>query len=170
MQHILFDGWLIRFAEGYTRRANSVTALHQCRLDMQQKVTICEHLYAARNLPTIFRLTPFAGPPALDAVLEQRGYTIAEPSLVLYRRLSRANMPTQPNNLHILPLDDWMTYYCQLQHVSTASQHNHRAILDAIRATRLPAILSDDNRPVACVLGILIDRCIGLFDLITAPQ
>ena len=27
LQHMLFDGWLLRFARGYTKRANSVNAL-----------------------------------------------------------------------------------------------------------------------------------------------
>jgi hypothetical protein len=53
-----FDGWRLRFADGYTRRANSITPLSPSRLALEDKIAACECLYAERGLPAIFRLTP----------------------------------------------------------------------------------------------------------------
>ena len=33
LQQMLFDGWILRFAQGYTKRANSVHPLFESHLD-----------------------------------------------------------------------------------------------------------------------------------------
>ena len=63
LQQMLFDGWLLRFAKGYTQRANSVNPLFGSSLNAEEKIELCERLYAEKEQPTIFRLTPFALPP-----------------------------------------------------------------------------------------------------------
>ena len=69
LQQILFDGWILRFSKGYTKRANSVNPLYASRLDVGEKVDACEKLYAEKGLRPVFRLTPFSSPPDLDQVL-----------------------------------------------------------------------------------------------------
>ena len=72
LQQILFDGWLLRFSRGYTKRANSVNALYDSRVDVEEKVQVCEVRYRERGLPAVFRITPFAMPPDLgDCTLQQ---------------------------------------------------------------------------------------------------
>jgi hypothetical protein len=88
-----FDGWRLRFADGYTRRANSITPLAPSRLALSDKIATCERLYAERGLPAIFRLTPFA-PPDLDATLAARGYGLGDCVEVLARALT--DIPSAP--------------------------------------------------------------------------
>ncbi len=42
LQQILFDGWILRFSEGYTKRANSVNPLFASSMDVEEKVDTCE--------------------------------------------------------------------------------------------------------------------------------
>ena len=87
LQQWLYDGWVVRFAEGYTRRANSVNLLYPARLDPAAKIAICEQWYADRNLPTVFRITSHTSSPAVDRLLDARGYRSVDRSLTLHRRL-----------------------------------------------------------------------------------
>ena len=48
LQQMLFDGWLLRFARGYTKRANSINALYDSRLDVATKIAACERTYMPR--------------------------------------------------------------------------------------------------------------------------
>ena len=72
-RQVLLDGWLLRFSDGLTRRANSVNPICPGSNDLQEKIALCERLYRAQKLPTIFRL-PAIMEPDLDSVLERRGY------------------------------------------------------------------------------------------------
>ena len=52
-----YDGWLLRFASGYTNRANSVSVLYPSTIDPDEKITYCEECYRRQNLPCVFKLT-----------------------------------------------------------------------------------------------------------------
>ena len=69
-----YDGWLLRFAEGYTGRANSVNPLQAGELDLEEKVIYCEQRYDQEGLATLFRLTDVYQPPQLEDMLIARGY------------------------------------------------------------------------------------------------
>jgi hypothetical protein len=64
LQQILDDGWVLRFAEGYTERANSVTPLYlgteNLTENLTEKIKRCETVYRSWNLRSIFRLTDTA--------------------------------------------------------------------------------------------------------------
>ncbi|MEA3309760.1 MAG: hypothetical protein U9Q70_09655 [Chloroflexota bacterium] len=90
LQQILFDGWVLRFSEGYTKRANSVNPLFASSLDVEVKIDTCERLYAERGLPTVFRLTPFSSPAGL--VHQPRLLFLDEPTVgVIHVGLSQVD-------------------------------------------------------------------------------
>ena len=74
LQTLHYDGWVLRLAAGYTRRANSVYPLYPSRIDLDEKIKSCKFLYRARNLPAVFKLTETSMPEALDASLDEHGY------------------------------------------------------------------------------------------------
>lgn len=77
-RQVLLDGWLLRFADGCTRRANSVNPLWPGgALDTDARIRRCAALYAAQGLPCLFRVPSFQ-PPGLDAALDAHGYAPPE--------------------------------------------------------------------------------------------
>ncbi|MES1208033.1 MAG: GNAT family N-acetyltransferase [Pseudomonadota bacterium] len=170
-----FDGWRLRFADGYTRRANSITPLDASRLDLDDKVTTCERLYADRGLPTIFRLTPFA-PPELDNILARRGYRLGDRVQVRARRLvggvvSRPAFdgPVGRPRLRALPVDRWLDVFGALSGSPAINRPAHRAVLAAVPGVRRLLTLWAGDRPVACGMSVFADGLLGLFDLVTEP-
>ena len=51
-----YDGWLLRFSNGYTSRANSVCVLYPSTKPVEEKIAYCEKCYAKQGSPTILRL------------------------------------------------------------------------------------------------------------------
>ncbi len=85
---MLLDGWVLRFASGYTRRANSVTPLDPGQdgpAALSAKIAACETLYAAQGLPALVRVRSFDH--GLAAALDARGYTPEGLSPVLWMPL-----------------------------------------------------------------------------------
>jgi ribosomal protein S18 acetylase RimI-like enzyme len=171
LQQILYDGWILRFSEGYTRRANSVNAVYESRLDVDLKVAACEKIYAEKGLPVIFRLTPFSSPPWLDQVLEKHHYQRQAPSSMFYLDLATSQPePVQAGQWRAEPLDDWLALHSRWTQIPPARQETHRRIVQTIPNRKLPAVWLVSGEPVACGLGVLDDDYFGLFDIVTASQ
>jgi GNAT superfamily N-acetyltransferase len=74
LQTLLYDGWMLRFASGYTRRSNSIAPLYPSTLPVDEKIRFCEAFYRERGLEVIFKLTSACQPADLDTLLESKGY------------------------------------------------------------------------------------------------
>lgn len=180
LQQMLYDGWVLRFSKGYTKRANSVNALYPSAIDTQEKVACCEAQYTARELRPIFRITPFA-PADLDAILETRGYERIDTTLVLHLDLSQdvatISKSREPDSSSVFsdqaratPLDDWLPTYCRLKSSPLEEHQTHREILETIPSRCHYASLAVSGEAVACALGVLEDELFGLFDVVTALE
>ena len=171
LQQILFDGWLLRFAKGYTKRANSVNPLFDSYLSTEEKIALCERFYVEKEQPTIFRLTPFASPADLDQILERRRYRRIDLTHVQHRDVRGHAIPQEPSvKLRNETLDNWLDTFCQLSAAPRAKHQTHQEILQAIPSKRLLAVLTDSDTIVACGLGVLQYDYFGLFDLVTDLQ
>lgn len=167
-----FDGWRLRFANGYTRRANSVTPLDPSHLALEDKVATCERLYGARGLPAIFRLTPFA-PPELDELLARRGYRLGAAVEVRARSFA-SSLPLPPQRasgiIRAHGIDKWLDIFGLLSGAPASNRSAHRDVLNAVPGVRRLLALWADGGAVACGMTVFSDGLLGLFDLVTAIE
>ena len=171
LQTMLYDGWVIRFANGYTKRANSVNPLYSSNIDIEEKLEFCERLYREKNLPVVFKLTPSVYPHDLDERLGERGYQ--KDSLTSVQTVDLAVSDLQiPSTaeLHESLSDDWLGNFCAMSAISAPQRETLREILINIVPRHCFVSLNSNSRVVACGLGVLQSRNIGLFDIVTDPE
>jgi GNAT superfamily N-acetyltransferase len=174
MHQMLVDGWLLRFAKGFTKRANSVVPLYPPAgalvADIAEKVKFCENLYARERLQTIFRLTSIGTTQGshqpLDDYLSARGYDYRDPTLVLIAGLSERETSIR---LRLLSLGEWLDVYGRLSGLPEKTRTLHGAILRGMPQSCAYAVIGDPARPLACGLGVLEQELLGLFDVVTSP-
>jgi GNAT superfamily N-acetyltransferase len=82
LRTVIAQGWIFRFSEGFTRRANSVNALAPVG-PFEDTLRMAEALYAKQGLPVVFHLSPLAGSD-VDGVLERAGYRRVDEGAVLF--------------------------------------------------------------------------------------
>lgn len=164
----VYDGWVLRFAGGYTKRANSVNPVYPGQEEVQEKINRCERLYLSRNLKPVFRLTPLAFPANLDELLARRGYVYKDPTSVQVLELE-AWQAGSGEGLKYWPevSTGWLNSFMQVSAVPMPQPHLD--ILTRIAPDKCFAVLYRQDRPVACGLGVLEGRYMGLFDVVTAP-
>jgi len=69
LQSLAYDGWLLGYRRGPTKRLRCVNPFYRSTLPIAEKIEWCTRFYAAAKLPAVFRLVPFAQPRGLDAIL-----------------------------------------------------------------------------------------------------
>ncbi len=170
LQQMYYDGWLLRFARGYTKRANSITPLYSSLLPLEEKIETCEYFYKEKKLPTIFRLPSFLEiVPELDELLGRRGYRYVERTLVLATELTPGVHDYDPA-LSIVSLTTWLSIFSQLSQSPIEKHQPHQEILERIVSRTLFVVLRINKMPVACGLGVLENDIFGMFEIFTAPE
>lgn len=164
----LVDGWVVRFAEGFSRRANSVLPLQAGRSPLEERIGRCEALFRGRGMDPVFKLYPEAEPGGLDGELERRGYTKqACTSVMVLESLDRL-CPDLPGDLELTLTeeltDPWFGVY-GADHVG-ANLPVARAIMEHIVPERRFVLLSRDGVPAACALAVMEDGWAGIFDVV----
>ena len=81
-------GWLLRYAGGVTKRANSVLPRAEPG-DIEAAIGAAERCYRERGLPVVFSLDAGARPFGLDTLLAARGYAEVDPTLIMTRPLDQ---------------------------------------------------------------------------------
>ncbi|MCP4424576.1 MAG: GNAT family N-acetyltransferase [Chloroflexi bacterium] len=171
----LFDGWLARFANGYTKRANSVTPLYPGKLDLEAKIGRCEELYRRQNLPPIFRLPSFSEIGEMDGRLAERGYKKIDVTSVQTLDLSFCFAQSSPR-AYILPgrsgMDSWLGSFHWLSgsNPHRADDETHRQMLNNIVGEKCFMVLMVEGAVVACGLAVADNGYAGIFDLIVAEE
>jgi len=162
-------GWRLRFAGGYTKRANCINALGP---DAQTDLSTLERLeaaYRARSQAPVWRLSPLA-PPAMDDILAARGYRTIERSLLQVCPL-HAGFATAPEvRIHAEPTPAWIEAFCAHSPVRPEHRDVMRRMLAAIAAPAGFAFVEAEGTPMAMAIGAVQGDHMGLFDVLVMPQ
>ena len=166
-QTLLYDGWVLRFADGYTKRANSVNPLYRSSLDPEEKIPFCEGIYQENRLDVVYKLTSASCPANLDEILEARGYLKESPTSVQLLDLgSRQVEFAREVEIQETLTDRWLNAFCRMSAVDERRRKSLQQILLDILPQRCFAALVVDAEVIAAGLGVLQSGYIGLFDIV----
>jgi N-acetylglutamate synthase len=171
-QQVLDDGWLLRFGDGHTKRANSANPLYGGACDADKVIPRIEAAYRRRGMPVVFRLTPLADVADFDRRLEALGYRLADPSRALVLAdLAALPRPGVPAGLRLCldraPSAAWLAASDRIEPVALAERAARQRILDAIAVPAAFAALYDGTIAVATGLAVVSGGWFGLYCLAT---
>ncbi|HSI49824.1 MAG TPA: GNAT family N-acetyltransferase [Ideonella sp.] len=176
LEHEDLFGWHLRYAQGYTKRANSANATAVAQDLSPAQIAAIEARFTERGLRPIFRLASFAAPEGTDSRLAGLGYQFLDLSLVM--RLAGEQLPAPheaaPFTAAPLTFTDpatWLTAFQQISGKLGPDQAVHLQMLQAIRHPCAFAVQTDAaGKPVCCGLAVLVAGQVGLFDIATHSE
>ncbi|MCA3564064.1 MAG: GNAT family N-acetyltransferase [Methylocystis sp.] len=155
---LLMDGWVVRFAHGYSGRANSASAVVPGALMPEPLLDTIEQLYDDAGLPPSVRVTPLAGPD-VEPLLLRRGYRIKDQSRMMILPLERYRdiAPDPRVRLEGAPSRRWLAGVSSHQEPSKRSADHLFAIVGHLRVPAAFATLEIEGKAVGFGMGA-IDR------------
>jgi RimJ/RimL family protein N-acetyltransferase len=166
LQTQFYDGWVLRFANGYTNRANSINPLYPSALDLQIKITECEKRYFAQGLPAVYKLTD-ASEPNIDKILEQQGYEIATPTYVMDMDLRDKDFFPGDCVMTSHADDDWLSaYFTFSRYTDSVKMATARQILSNVKNTMICGRLVKNGESVACGSAVIERGYMALLNIV----
>lgn len=171
LQTVYYDGWHLRFSNGYPRRANSIQLLYPSLLPLDEKIDYCQAQYAARGYRTVYKMT-LAAPDGLDAALRARGYV--EDAETSVRMLDLAGFkPVPPPDAEVLVeprmSDSWAEDFTRLNDEAPARAAVIRLLLERLSIESSFVRLRVGGETVALGRGALDNGWVGFYEIATAP-
>ncbi|MBP1136052.1 ribosomal protein S18 acetylase RimI-like enzyme [Arthrobacter sp. PvP023] len=172
-------GWVLRAAGGVTQRANSVWPRSEpsgTRHDRVAWLRDARAWYRSRRLPVIFQVFDDSRSTALNAVLDEEGFTRQSETLVLVRDAgaepaSADEAPDGGVELSAEPSAEWLRLWWSVDgRGGEESLATARGILEGCRS--LYALVRDDNGVPAAVgrLAVPSGSEGGLYAMATRPD
>lgn len=161
-----YNGWVLRWSDGGSRRANSVNPVAGSDASIAEMIDYCEAWFAERNAPTVFRLTELA-PDSLQDRLQERGYEYAAPTDVMTAPIGES-APAERVEVADRPSIEWLRTISSLPPDSPRLQKLAVQLTTSGGLTRFAAV-HDDGDIVSIGLGIDLDRYTTIYNMNTVP-
>ncbi len=165
LQTLLVGGWTIRFADGFTQRANSASPYAPDAAPVAAIAGEVEALYARQDQRTIFRLTSLARDADREA-LAARGYRPHDESLLMIAPLGQDLAPDPIADLTDTPPEDWIDGFARGNRYGPRHRPALEKMLAVIKPPAIYATLREDGLAVAYGLGVVERGMVGLFDIL----
>lgn len=167
------DGWILRFAKGYSKRANAATPLIPgAALDDG----LIDHIvaqYEARNIRPTFRLTSLQAED-VDARLAARGFVEMEPSFGMVADIGRGfgEEAEDHSSVSIAGAVDprWVREAASAYGGDKADDAVLIELVSRIRQPVAFATLSLDEQHAAWGLAVAERGYVGLYDIVVSPD
>jgi N-acetylglutamate synthase len=167
LQTNIYDGWIIRYANGYTKRANSINPLYNSEENLRKKIKYCEKLFINKGLPIVFKLTQQSKPNDLDNELAKKGYKKIDLTSVQLLDLNKFNDVKDDKFIFDTDLtDNWLQVFCEFSNIKEKERLTLKKMLINSSVNNYYFKLIKDGNIIACGLGVKENIYFGLFDII----
>jgi ribosomal protein S18 acetylase RimI-like enzyme len=170
----IVDQWIVRFAKGYSKRANSASPLTPGASLDDAAIDQVVGQFKAHGLRPTFRLTGLEAAD-VDGRLAARGFVEIEPTYGMVASL--AEIPSEPEvaiepavAIDAKPKGNWLKNVAAAYGGDKADHTRLTQIVERIRQPTGFASLVMDDRPAAWGFAVVERGFVGLFDIVVAPD
>jgi N-acetylglutamate synthase-like GNAT family acetyltransferase len=172
LQTILLDGWIIRMADGYTKRSNSVNPIYNFENNLDKKINYCENIYRSNNLPIVFKIIDCKEHKIIDKKLEKLNYDkIDLTSVQIYNKIEQINSKSVNIIIDDKFTEDWKSCFYQCNNIENLeTKKTIENMLKNIRHKIISVYKVENKIFVGCGYGVIENGYIGLFDIIVKDE
>lgn len=151
---LVVDQWVVRFANGYSGRANSASSLSEGGDMDEATLAFVEGLYRQAGLPPRIRFTPLVAQNARQRFAEH-GYRIETASFGMVAELDPGLHLPDPGIIATAQADGaWIDGVCGHQTGAKRNRDHLAAIVTGVRLPAAFATLLHEGRPAAYAMSV----------------
>jgi ribosomal protein S18 acetylase RimI-like enzyme len=167
IQTILYDGWIIRMANGYTKRANSINLLYKSTINLEEKIDYCKKLYLQNDLPAIYKLVECDEHEIIDNRLETLNYEKLDiTSVQIYNnfKINENNFGGTIVNDNFT--DEWINGFVECNNIKSEYMETLKMMLKNTIGEKIIISKMTNNKIIGCGYGVIENGFVGIFDIV----
>ncbi|WP_105616340.1 GNAT family N-acetyltransferase [Vallitalea okinawensis] len=166
LQTYLYDGWVLRVSNGYTKRANSVNPIYSSKIDIIQKIECCRAFYEKFGLPTIYKITSDGVSLTLDNKLHDLGYKRIDETSVRVINLKMHNLIHETSaEVRYEYSEEWLDEYIASTKMDINNAKTLRSMLKCIIGKTIWITQRECCKAVGFGYGVIDKGYVGIFDI-----
>jgi ribosomal protein S18 acetylase RimI-like enzyme len=171
IQTVLLDGWIIRMANGYTKRANSINPIYSFDNNPEAKIRYCEDLYKKNNLPVIFKIVDCDEQKPIDRRLDELQYKKVDVTSV---QVCTTLVKTDANRDELIIgakfSENWKNCFYQCSKIKPDTRETIELLLKNITGDIITVYKQQQGVFAGCGYGVIENGFVGLFDIIVTEE
>ena len=186
LQTLLFNGWIIRMAGGYTKRANSINPIYSyennykanlinsicsSEIKLNEKINYCENLFKSNNLPTVFKIIDCEEYNILDKELEKLNYNKVDLTSVQICNEIKQTLIHEKLIVENKITDNWEKCFYSCYNIDNIEKME--IIEKMLKNIKRPIICvhkTVNHNSIGCGYGVIERGFVGLFDIIVKEE
>ena len=174
---IIYDGWVIRLANGYTNRANSINPIYTSRIKLEEKIQYCDDFFSRHNLPAAYKLVglrkdePCDEQKALDKILTHLNYdTNDETSIRLYKLSELRSNNNDGMKIQNDFDDQWINSVINYNKITEKHVPIFKKMLGNLALEKIVVSKMIGNEIAGCGFGAIQNNYVGVFDIVVKEE
>ena len=167
-----YDGtWAIRLTAGHpAKRLNSVNPLDPSdHAYIDARLELAKRKFESFGRELVFRQSPLA-PPELEDILDDRGWTRFDESIVMMLNLDRIDLTDYVDHVPMKDIGYWVDSFIHLSAESKSTKPGLFEVIQSIQPTCGLFVKNVGEDHVAAVRCVHDNDLVGLFDLVTGEE
>lgn len=166
----IYDGWILRTSNGYTKRANSISPYYESFFEHPEKFQYCEEYFKLRNLPVIYRLIEDENCISIDKELEDLGYRKEDLTSVQGVKLIGIKFDAKGMIIENQFSRYWFEFFSREMNMSKKDSNTLEMILKKNDSKNFYVLKKEKDRIVAGGLGVIEGDKLGIYNIYVCPS
>lgn len=165
---VFVNGWILRFSNGYSKRANSVNLIHPCTIDIPKNIEICDGMFKKNNLDTVFKLTEKEDAYKVDEILNEMGYSYEAKTNIMLKNIAGFQIDKEEEKDVVIYSEfrkDWFDAFVFMNSISPENALTLQKMLQSIIPDTYYACVMDGGKIAAVGLGVAEQGYLGIYDI-----
>lgn len=167
LQTMLYDGWVLRYSKGYTKRANSINPIYPSTLDINKKIEKCEVQFRSLGIDVVYKLTCYTQPENLDRLLEEKGYKRKDETIVkVIKSLDFQEPEMRDVEVSNILTEQWLAAFFQFLNISEKNSLILQDMINIIIPEKYLLLLKQNGKVIGCGMGVIEDGFVGIYEIV----
>lgn len=165
LEERIYDGWVLRFSKGYTKRSNCINPLYESYFDLEEKFKYCKKIYEEKGQQLIYKIIDTEVSLVVDEFLEKKG--LEKKDMVTVKEIDLTNIDYNLKNIKINWgfSKEWYEFYSKENKLSIEEKVVLKELLKKNDKNNVYVYKTENKEIIAVAMGSIEKNSMGIFNV-----